>query len=179
MIVQHGFSRHNLFCEKALLSTVFGMVRPHLLSLIRLHNILRFNTQHYFNFLFSFFPPSDDRRLMCVRSAACRVTLRRTSTAWRPSRMCGKFLPNHRSSSELESTISLFSSFWGTFEALCHFSVNEFEKFICEGKERGIGRGWQTSLKWNEAAEKLLSSLCASKLPKLKLPFLSVSHSMR
>lgn len=42
--------------------------------------------------------------------------------------------------------------------------------YLLREEEKGIGREWQTSLKWNEAAEKLLSSLSASKLPKLKLP---------
>lgn len=48
--------------------------------------------------------------------------------------MCGEFPPTHRSSSGAQVNVSIFSSFRGTFEALCHFCVNEFEKFICEMK---------------------------------------------
>lgn len=78
---------------------------------------------------------------MCQRSAAFRVIRKKISTESRPTQTCGKFPQNHQNAKS-----QFFTSFCSTFRALCHFCVNEFEKFIFlaksekeKGEKEGVG----------------------------------------
>lgn len=136
MIVQHGFSRHNLCCEKSLLSTIFGLVSTssaskngHLLSLIRLTKICRDLIPNII--LISFFQPTPSplHQPRCLtiaslmhgnvrgrRNAAFHVIRKRISSASKRTRTCGKFPPSHQNFKS-----QFFTSFCSTFRALCHF----------------------------------------------------------
>lgn len=139
MIVQHGFSRHNLCCEKSLLSTIFGMVSKtsaskngHLLSLIRLTKICRDLIPNII-LISSFQPtPSPLHQPRCLaiaslmpcarkrsgggRNAAFHVIPKRISSASKRTPTCGKFPPSHQNFKS-----QFFTSFCSTFRALCHF----------------------------------------------------------
>lgn len=109
----------------------------HLLSFDKTHNVLRFNTHIIlisFSIqpvtpLLSLFPPAT------WRNAAFRVIRRRTSTASRPSQMCGKFRRSHQNFEAVNFSrhfAALFGHFvifaWATLKNLSFDSAEEGEK---------------------------------------------------